>query len=219
MKISVFGATGMAGGAVVTEALDRGHLVAAVSRRPGRLPVSARLTEAHLDIGVPDSLDPVLAGSDVAVLAVRTTPGDERLLAPWTTGFLDAAARTTTRVIVIGGAAPLSSPHDGGGLVADDTRYVPARWRASAQGSLDQLHACARHTYDGWAYLSPPAVFEAGPRTGRYRRGTTLLLTDPAGVSRISSADLAIAVLDEVETPGEDPHFTVVQMDARPVGA
>ncbi|GAB3116661.1 hypothetical protein GCM10027055_26570 [Janibacter alkaliphilus] len=60
-----------------------------------------------------------------------------------------------------------------------------------------------------WAYLSPPALLEPGTRTGRYRRGTTTLLTAQDGKSWISAEDLAVAVVDELEQPGADRHITV----------
>ncbi|MFI7669331.1 NAD-dependent epimerase/dehydratase family protein [Nocardia sp. NPDC049526] len=54
-----------------------------------------------------------------------------------------------------------------------------------------------------------PALLEPGHRTGKYRRGTTTLITAADGASRISAEDLAVAVLDELETPCETQHFTV----------
>lgn len=49
-----------------------------------------------------------------------------------------------------------------------------------------------------------------GHRTGKYRRGTTTtLITAADGASRISAEDLAVAVLDELETPCETQRFTV----------
>ncbi|GAB3497095.1 hypothetical protein GCM10027440_50190 [Nocardiopsis coralliicola] len=72
-----------------------------------------------------------------------------------------------------------------------------------------QYRACRSHPYGGWVYLSPPAVLEPGARTGRYRRGTTTLLVDEAGGSRIAAGDLAIAVLDELEKPSGEQHLTV----------
>ena len=39
----------------------------------------------------------------------------------------------------------------------------------------------------------------AGPRAGHYRLGEDTLLMDADGKSRISAADLAVAVVDEVE--------------------
>jgi putative NADH-flavin reductase len=93
----------------------------------------------------------------------------------------------------------------GSGLVLDDTRYVPAHIRPIAAASVRQLEVCRAHAAD-WVYLSPPALLEPGERTGTYRRGVDELLTGP---SAISAADLAVAVLDELENPGADRHFTV----------
>ncbi|MGJ9413046.1 NAD(P)-dependent oxidoreductase [Aeromicrobium sp. CF4.19] len=153
----------------------------------------------------------VLEETDAAVLTIRMGPGQEHLLTPATTGFLDAAHRSGTRTIVVGGAAGLRSPGLPGHLVLDDPAFVRAEWRAVASASLAQLEACRQHPFDDWSYLSPPAVLAPGPRTGRYRRGTDMLLVDAQGVSRISAADLAIAVVDEIENPGGVRHFTVVR--------
>ena len=79
-----------------------------------------------------------------------------------------------------------------------------------AQASLDQFRACQEHSYKGWVYLSPPAIFVPGDATGSYRRGTTMLLRDARGQSRISPEDLALAVVDELEYPGGEQHITVV---------
>lgn len=215
MRISVFGATGMAGTPIVAEALARGHSVTAWSRRLGKLARHERLTAGIIDLSTPNTLGHVLGAADAAVLTVRPTPGDEHQIAPWTARFLDAAATTGTRVLVIGGAAPLLSPNHPDLLIADDPTYVPAEWKAVAQASVDQLRTCQHHPYNRWVYLSPAAVFEPGPRIGSYERGTTRLLVDAEGVSRITPADLAIAAIDELENPGRDPHFTVAQVRLR----
>jgi putative NADH-flavin reductase len=213
MRISIFGATGMAGSAIVTEALARRHIVTAWSRRLGNFPRDEKLTAGIIDLSTPDSLGRVLGAADAAVLAVRPAPGDEHQIAPWISGFLDAAATTRTRVLVIGGAASLRSPRDPHLLIADDPTYTHPEWATIAQASLDQFRVCEDHPYTGWTYLSPPAQFGPGPRTGRYQRGTTVMLTDVDGNARISAADLAIAAVDEIETPGHEQHFTVVQSD------
>lgn len=90
----------------------------------------------------------------------------------------------------------------------DDEQFVPAQWRSSAVASRAQLQVCESHAA-AWTYLSPPAILEPGTRTGVYRRGTTTLLVDDAGRSRISAEDLSVALLDEVENPGDARHFTV----------
>ena len=92
--------------------------------------------------------------------------------------------------------------------------HVPAAWQSAARASLAQFRVCQAHLYDGWTYLSPPAVLEPGNRTGFYRRGTTTLLTDDNGDSRITTPDLATAVLDEHELPSAERHFTVASVTA-----
>ncbi|GAA4703059.1 hypothetical protein APR04_000463 [Promicromonospora umidemergens] len=207
MRIVVFGATGMVGRRVVSEASVRGHDVVAVSRGVGGEGF-ATVATVSVDAGDPVRVRELLRTADVAVSAVRPRPGEEASVPATTTVLLDAAAATGTALLLVGGAGPLSSPDSPGVLVIDDERYVPARWRSSAVASLAQLQACEGHRA-AWTYLSPPAVLEPGERTGTYRRGTTTLLVDGAGRSRISAEDLAVAVLDEVENPGRARHLTV----------
>ncbi|MBB5849988.1 NAD(P)-dependent oxidoreductase [Amycolatopsis umgeniensis] len=204
MKIAVVGASGMTGSRVVTEAVTRGHHVTAVFRgTPSELP--------HPDVDVVrgdatdvDHMSAVLAGADAIVGATRPAPGAEDTVAATITALLDAAAGT--RVLVVGGAGPLRSPS--GGLVIDDPAFVPPEWRTIASASTTQLQACEAHAGD-WVYLSPPAMLEPGIRTGAYRRGSTTILTAADGSSRISTEDFAIAIVDELENPGRDRHFTV----------
>ena len=209
MRITVLGATGMAGTAVVNEALSRGHEVTAVSRRRCHR-VGARLTSRLLDVIDVEGVAGLLTDSDVAVVALRPPAGHESDLARLTTAVLDAASRGQTPLLIIGGAAALSSPTDPSTLAIDDPTIVPPAWRDVAQASLDQFRACQAHRYKGWVYLSPPAIFVPGDATGSYRRGTTMLLRDARGQSRISPEDLALAVVDELEYPGGEQHITVV---------
>lgn len=211
MKISVFGATGMAGSAIVAEALERQHHVVALARNPATDADHELLDTQSLDVADTAALDPVLAESDATVLTVRLPAGEETRLAPLTRGFLDAAQPHGTRVLIVGGAAPLRSPQHPDLLVLDDPGHVPDAWRTIARASLDQFRVCLEHPYTGWVYLSPPAVLEPGERGGRYRRGTNTLLTDENGTSRITAPDLAIGVLDELERPSDEQHFTVAE--------
>ncbi|NEC65708.1 NAD(P)H-binding protein [Streptomyces sp. SID9727] len=208
MRIAVLGAAGMAGSRVVTEAAHRGHALLAVYRstRPDALPPG--VTPVAGDADDTDAMCALFEGVDAVVAATRPPVGREHTIAATTTAVLDAAAKTGTRVLVIGGAGPLEVPGHPGRLVLDDPAYVPPQWRTVAAASSAQLAACRAHEAD-WTYLSPPAVLEPGPRTGAYRRGTTTLLTTEDGTSRISAEDLAVAVLDELERPRGEWRFTV----------
>ncbi|OYO18624.1 NADH-flavin reductase [Enemella dayhoffiae] len=209
MRIAVFGSTGMVGANVVAEALDRGHDVDAVSRNPVASALD-RLTGHAVDVADRAAVAGVLSQVDAAVLTIRLAPGEEHQIAPLTQGFLEAAAGT--RVLIVGGSAPLRTPNDPGRLVIDDPRFVPEQWQPIARASLAQFHVWQEFRDAGAVYLSPPAVLEPGVRAGRYRRGGTTLLVDADGRSAISAADLAIAVVDELEQPCREPHFTVAQL-------
>ncbi|MFF8595289.1 NAD(P)-dependent oxidoreductase [Streptomyces sp. NPDC015220] len=217
MTIAVLGAGGMVGSRVVAEAGARGHRVLALSRRPpgGK----AGVTPVAVDARDPAAVREALAGSasrsaaDAVVLAVRTEPVDQEFLVGVTRTLLDLTARLGIRLLVVGGAGALRSPGDRELLVADDPVHVPPEFRSVAAAGVAQLRACRRRAGGDWVYLSPPAQLLPGARTGRYRRGTDTLLTAADGRSWISAEDLAVAVLDELETPGSGRHITVVHHD------
>lgn len=214
MRIAVLGASGMAGSAITEEAAARGHDVLAVARRfresvSASASASASVAWHAIDVTDTAALTDAISPADAVVLAVRPRQGQEHEIARMTKSALDAASSAAAPLVVIGGAGPLWSPNLPDTRVLDDPSFVPPEWRAVASASADQLLECEAHPYRGWTYVSPPAIFSAGPRSGRYVRGGTTLLVDANGESVISAADLAIAVLDEIERPGTDRHFTV----------
>ena len=62
-------------------------------------------------------------------------------------------------------------------------------WIRSNAGDLD------------WAFVSPSMMLGPGERTAKFRKGKDHLLTAEDGKSSISYEDLAVAILDELETP------------------
>ena len=52
-----------------------------------------------------------------------------------------------------------------------------------------------------WTFLSPPALMAPGERTGKYRVGVDAVLMDGDHPAGGSVADLAVAIVDEVERP------------------
>jgi len=73
--------------------------------------------------------------------------------------------------------------------------------RSHAQ-NLDALRAA--ETDVDWFSLSPAAEFGAwvpGERTGTFRLGGNVLLSDAEGKSFVSGADYAIAFVDEIDKP------------------
>ncbi|GLY86778.1 NAD(P)-dependent oxidoreductase [Actinoallomurus iriomotensis] len=209
MRITVFGAAGDTGSRVVTEALDRGHEVTAVVRRPGHHHDGAEVRMG--DAGDAGDVARLSAGQDVVISATRPAPGREHELAATAEALLTGVARTdpAARLLIVGGAATLTVPGTGG-FVIDDPDF-PADLRPIALACAEQLAVCrATETDVDWAYLSPAALLEPGKRTGVYRTGTDTLLTDDEGNSAISMEDFAVALLDEAENPAHHrTRFTV----------
>ncbi|MFD6436150.1 NAD(P)-dependent oxidoreductase [Streptomyces venezuelae] len=205
MRITVFGAAGNAGSRVVTEALARGHEVTAVVRDPSRYSeLHPDATPRTGDAQNPSHIADLSTDQDVIVNATRPSPGREHEHPAITRALLSglADAPAAVRLIVIGGAGSLTVPGTEGRLAIDDPRYVPAAWRHIAEASNAQYKAL--HTADtrvAWTYISPSALFEPGTRTGEYRLGEDELLVDAGGNSSISMEDLAVALLDEAESP------------------
>ncbi|WEK60547.1 MAG: NAD(P)H-binding protein [Candidatus Microbacterium colombiense] len=198
-RIVVLGGTGYAGRHIVSEGVSRGHAVIALSRSEPKDPVAgaAYVQGSALDI---DSLAPALEGADAVVSALSPRGDMENSVLD---ALRDLAARLTgteTRLGVIGGA--------GGSLVAPGgprlfDQGFPEEYKHEAQVGIDSLALLeeSEESLD-WFFVHPAEEFgpwAEGERTGHYRDGGDVIVRDADGKSFISGADLAVAVVDEIE--------------------
>ncbi|MFG3013696.1 NAD(P)-dependent oxidoreductase [Streptomyces cinerochromogenes] len=196
MNIVVFGAGGRAGRQAVAEAHRRGHQVTAVVRDPARH--SGDLAGARLVAGdVTDalSIERAAAGHDVAVSAAvdLSMPAHSFFTASSRALSTGLAKADVGRLVVVGLASIL--PGKSGVALMDEPGY-PDEYRSFYLGHAAGLDELRAGDLD-WAYVAPAGDFDhEGTRTGRYRIADH---GDPA--SRISYADFAIALLDEVDAP------------------
>ncbi len=207
--IAVLGGTGYAGRHIVAEAVQRGHTVLSVARTaPAERVEGATYIEASL-LDVPD-LATQLTGADVVVSAIAPR-GDMLGQVRSNLQALFSVLPDDVRVGVIGGAGgSLVAP--GGPRVVDSGFPEDFKPEAlEAIGVLEDLQADASGR--DWFFVHPAGGFGAwnpGERTGSYRDGGDVIVTDDAGESFISGADLAVAVLDEIENPKHSrERFTV----------
>lgn len=191
MKVAVIGATGRAGSEIVAELARRGHAVTAIARGVTAEGVPDGVAPVALDAGDGAALTQALRGADVVVSALRFADTDAAAL------IAAVRASGVGRWLIVGGAASLNA----GGQRLFDSPAFPDAYRAEAAGGIAFLEALRGIEDIDWVFLSPPAEFDVGPRTGHYRTGGDDLLVAADGSSRISFADYAIAVADELETP------------------
>lgn len=200
-RIAVIGGSGYAGRHIVAEAVSRGHSVLAIARRiPSERHTGAIYVEGSLT-DVPDLLAQ-LEGVDVVVSAVAPR-GDMLGLVRPNVAALAALLPEGVRLGVIGGAGG-SLVTEGGERVVDlpsfTEDYKPEALEAI--GILEDLKTAANDLE--WFYVHPAGGFgqwNPGERTGSYRTGGDVIVTDAEGESHISGADLAVAVVDEIEHP------------------
>ncbi|WP_299175554.1 NAD(P)-dependent oxidoreductase [uncultured Brevundimonas sp.] len=189
MKVAVLGASGRAGSEITKELAARGHAVVAIARKPEAIPVASGVAPVAGDASNADALADLIKGVDVVVSALHfDVPAQTLLTALKTAGV--------PRLLVTGGAASLEVAP---GVRLIDTPDFPQEWKAFAQGGIDFLDALRPETDIDWTFFSPAALLEEGPRLGHYRTGTDQLIVDDKGESRISFADYAIAMVDELE--------------------
>jgi putative NADH-flavin reductase len=217
MKIALIGATGFVGTASLAELLARHHDVTALSRDPARLTSHPRLTVCPLDVYNPAAVAAAVAGHDAVVSAFNPGWNEPDLYALFIKGSeaieRGVEASGVKRLLVVGGAGSLFVA-PGLQLVdsPDFASHVPANIVPGARAARDALAALSANTILEWTFLSPPAMLGPGERSGSYRvGGNDLLMADgqPAG---ISVADLAVAIVDELEHPRHPrARFTVAR--------
>ncbi|MET3651318.1 NAD(P)-dependent oxidoreductase [Dyella japonica] len=200
MKIALFGATGHVGHAILDEALARGAEVTAIVRDPSRLATKdARVTVVTGDIADPQSWLDAVRGADVLIVSIsaRRDGSNDEVPAKAATVLDYLPKAGVKRLVWVGGAASLeTSP---GVRVIDDPHF-PEAWKGEALGQIKALEVFLHSKSDvQWTYISPAALLEDGPRTGKYRVGSDQLLVDGHGKSHISVADYAVALLDRVD--------------------
>jgi putative NADH-flavin reductase len=214
-KIIVFGAGGRAGKAIVTESVRRGHAVVCVVRDPDRHPGLAELGEevtvAAGDLTDADSVASVAAGVPGEIGAVvnavapfTATPDSVDGFDPdYYVGLVENLSRIAKardcRAVEVGLFAMLRT---GELRLYQDEVAFPAYLRPFAVARLRGLNAWRDQARDvDWLVLTPPPRLSPDARaTGRYRLGDDVLDTSSTAI-RLSYADLALAVLDQIDTP------------------
>jgi len=195
-NILLIGASGMIGSRIAVEAAARGHHVVGVARNPDRVPGAGTITPVKGDVSDGAALAALARDADVIVSAVSPRgEGDPMAQARSTAmALVEAASASGKRLIMVGGAGSLSLP-DGSALIDQlpDTLLEP-------RAMLAALEILRRSDVD-WTFFSPAATIEPGERTTHYRLGTTTLISDAEGQSRISAEDYAHALVDEIEEP------------------
>jgi putative NADH-flavin reductase len=191
MHVAVLGASGKGGSEIVKELVARGHTVAGISRHPENIPQLDGVTAKAGDASKPEDLAPLIEGVDAVISALHFDVTADILL-----GAVKAAG--VNRLLVMGGAASLKGAD---GVRLYDSPGFPEEIKPYVIGGIHFLDALRQEMDIDWTFFSPAMQIFEGERKGpgSFRLGGDELVTDAEGNSRISYADYAIAMVDELE--------------------
>ncbi|MFD2904126.1 NAD(P)-dependent oxidoreductase [Sphingobacterium anhuiense] len=198
MKVAIIGASGFIGSAILNEALSRGHDITAIVRNPEKVTVSnPRLNVKKGDVIKEEELISLLKGNEAVISAYSANDSSSYVKA--ITSIINATKKAgITRLLAVSGAGSLEVKP---GVQLLDTPEFPAEWKDGATATRDAFDVIKQVTDLDWSVLSPAMVIEPGVRTGVFRLGKDQVLFNDKGESKISTADFAVALLDELERP------------------
>jgi putative NADH-flavin reductase len=202
MKIALIGGTGFVGSAVLGELLRRGHTVTALARNVSKFAARPALTVVAADALNSAQVAQAVEGHDAVISAYNpgwTDPNLNALFLQGSKAITEGVKKSgVKRLLVVGGAGSL---YVAPGVQLVDTPSFPAEWKQGALAARDALNLIRAETTLDWTFLSPPVFLEPGDRKGGFRIGDDEVLMAGDKPAGITVADLAVAIVDEIETP------------------
>ncbi|MDD6209600.1 MAG: NAD(P)-dependent oxidoreductase [Bacteroidales bacterium] len=203
-SVSIIGASGFVGSAILNEALNREFEVTAIVRNPEKITTeNPLLHKVKGDVLSETSLLPLLSGTANVISAYNpgwTNPDIfEETIKAYANIIKCCKKAGVQRLLIVGGAGSL--------YVSPDTRLVESG--KIPEAILPGVKAMAVILYDlqinenelDWVFFSPAGELSPGPKTGKYRLGKDNLIINAKGESLISLGDYAMEMINELDHP------------------
>ena len=200
MKLVVFGATGGIGRCVVDQALQAGHTVTAVARRPEAITLQhANLRVLQGDVLQPATVAAAARGQDAVVSALGVSSlGPTTLYSQGVAHILQAMQAAQVKRLVCISASGIET---GPGMPLWQQVVLKVflqRILRESYADLHRMEAELRASSLDWTSLRPPRLTN-GPRTGGYR-AVANKHQSTAAVSRADVADCMLSCLGDPST-------------------
>lgn len=198
MNVIVFGSTGGIGRESVRQALDAGHTVTAVARRPNAIEINhPRLTVVKGDAMQPDTLTAPMQGQDAVISALGIAKeGPTTLYSQGVSNIITAMRAAGVRRILCISASGLDP-----GPWWQRVFAKPLLWRAfnGMYSDLVRMEALVQASGLDWTVVRPPRLSDK-PRTGKYQVAVNAHLKSGFTLSRADTADYMVRHLDDRAT-------------------
>jgi uncharacterized protein YbjT (DUF2867 family) len=199
MKLVIFGANGQTGRLATALALNAGHHVVAVTRRPHEFPLAGPgLTVAEADVRDPSGLGSLVAGVDAVVSTLGVTftrePVDTYSAG---TGHIVAAMRAagTRRLVAVSSTAAYPTRRNHAPLTLRLVEPIITRTIGkTVYDDIRNMETIVRDSGLDWTIVRPSGLFDL-PEPTDYVRGEV----DPVGAftARIDLADYLVSLADD----------------------
>jgi uncharacterized protein len=189
-KFLVFAANGKAGQKIVNELIARDLDVTVAVRQANKTQASQVIIKDLFDLTVSD-----VKNFDIVIDAFGAWAPEALQQHTTSLAHLAAILAPNARLVVVGGAGSLylDASHT---VALKDSAGFPDAFKPLASAMGEGL-AHLRTLDVDWTYISPAADFVAdGERKGHYVIEGEVFTTDDKGVSQISYADYAMALVD-----------------------
>lgn len=208
-KVAIVCAAGKQGKLLVDEAVSRDYDVTGFVRS-GDSAVNEKAKTVVKDLF--DLTKEDLSGFDAVIDAFGAwTPETLPLHQSSLMHLCDILSGTPVRLLVVGGAGSLyvNPEHT---LQVMQLDSFPEMFKPLASNMGEALFQLRKRSDVKWTYLSPAGNFVAdGARTGKYILGGEEYFVNEKGISKISYADYAIAMIDEIENANHiQKRFSVI---------
>jgi putative NADH-flavin reductase len=215
MKLTIVAATGGIGRHLLAQAVDAGHDVTAVVRRPVDLDRRVPTVVTDLDAADPAALESAIRGADAVLSGLGPrSRADAGIASRGTRAIVQAMQATGVRRVVVVSAAPVGTVASPGR--PDPPSHDPGDGLVTRHLVMPLLVAALRQVYDDlalmedvlrdsgldWTVVRPPRLTDR-PGTGTYRTAMGRNLRRGFLVPRADVAHLMLASLDRPETVGQ----------------
>lgn len=194
MKVAVIGANGKVGSLVVKELQKRGHQVTGVVRSAEKANTDLYLVSDVYGLQTKDVKD-----FEVVVDALGFRGEQVSEFVPSTEHLLKIFTGLKTRLLIVGGAGSLYTNKEHTSVLSQSADFPDAfKPLATSMGSALELVKASENV--NWTYISPAADFSPEyEATGKYVIVGEEFTVAENGESKMSYADYAIALVDEIE--------------------
>jgi putative NADH-flavin reductase len=202
VKLALFGANGQTGRLATALALDAGHEVVAVTRRPREFPLSGPgLMVVEADVRDATAVQPVVAGADAVVSTLGVTFTREKVdtYSAGTANIVAAMQATRTRrLIVVSSTAAYPTRRSDSPLTLRLVEPIITRTIGkTVYDDIRRMEDVVRGSGLDWTIVRPSGLFDL-PAPTDYVRG----VVDPVGAftARIDLADYLLSLAADSAT-------------------